>query len=61
MQAMKGPGGAAKMSRKAQKILEMLVEHLAWSARATAWREGQDWEPERRPRRDEASRDHQAN
>jgi len=39
----------------------MIVERLAWSARAAAWREGQEWAPERRPRHDETARDHQAN
>ncbi len=49
------------MSAKTQKIFEIILENLVWSARATAWREGQDWEPEQLPRRDAAARDHQAN
>lgn len=48
------------MSAKMQKIVERIVEGLVWSARATAWHEGQDWEPGRRPRRVAAGRDHQA-
>ena len=49
------------MSARMRKIVERVVEGLVWSARATAWREGQDWEPDRRPRRNDAGRDHQAN
>lgn len=49
------------MSEKTRKIVERIVEGLVWSARATAWHEGQDWEPEQRPRRDTVARDHQAN
>jgi len=47
------------MSARTRKIIEKILEHLVWSARATAWREGQAWEPRQRPRRDPAARDHQ--
>lgn len=53
---MDGKPGAAKMSEKMRKVMQRIVEGLAWSARATAWREGLPWEPEeRRP----ADRSHQ--
>jgi hypothetical protein len=61
MSLMKKPRGAPAMSEKTRKIVEQILESLVWSARATAWREGQDWEPGQRPRRDGAARDHHAN
>ena len=61
MAAMKKPHGVPAMSARVQKIVERMVENLVWSARATAWREGLDWEPEQWPRRDAAARDHQEN
>ena len=33
------------MSEKMRKITQVIVEGLALSARATAWREGMSWEP----------------
>ena len=33
------------MSERMRKIAQIIVEGLALSARATAWREGQSWEP----------------
>jgi hypothetical protein len=61
MAAMKKPRGAPATSARTLKIVERILESLVWSARATAWREGQDWEPEQWARRDDAARDHQAN
>jgi hypothetical protein len=48
------------MSARVRKIVERLVQNLVWAAQATAWRDGQDWEPRQRPRGDAAARDHQA-
>jgi hypothetical protein len=38
--------GVAKMSERMRKIAQIIVKGLALSAQATAWREGQCWEPE---------------
>ena len=34
------------MSDRMRKIVQRIVDGLTWSARAVAWREGQEWEPE---------------
>jgi hypothetical protein len=36
------------MSGKKRKFARIIAEGLALSARATAWRDGQSWEPEER-------------
>ena len=36
------------MSEKMRKLARMIAEGFALSARATAWREGQRWEPDER-------------
>ena len=48
------------MGARVRKIVERMVQNLVWAAQATAWREGQDWEPRQPPRRDAPARDHQA-
>lgn len=46
------------MSEMMRKIAQIIVEGLAWSARATAWHEGGSWEPdERRAREERAGED----
>ena len=42
--------GAAQMSDRMRKIVRRIMEGLAFSARAAAWREGLPWEPQRRER-----------
>ena len=36
------------MSERMRKIVQVIVEGLTLSARATAWREGTSWEPSSR-------------
>jgi hypothetical protein len=48
MAAMENRPGVAKMSERMRKIAQVIMEGLALSARATAWREGLPWEPSAR-------------
>jgi hypothetical protein len=59
MAAMKNRPGAAKMSERMRKIAQIIWEGMALSARATAWREGQRWEPDERPACRDGPADHQ--
>jgi len=43
------------MSEKIRKLGRIIVEGLAVSARATAWREGMPWEDDRRARKARAT------
>ena len=45
MAAMENRPGVAKMSKRLRKIAQIIMEGLAFSARAAAWREGLPWEP----------------
>jgi hypothetical protein len=45
MAAMENRPGVAKMRKRMRKIAKVIMEGLALSARATAWREGLPWEP----------------
>jgi hypothetical protein len=45
MRVMEKQPGAAQVSEKIRKIVRRIMEGLALSARATAWREGLGWEP----------------
>jgi len=59
MPAMEYRTGAAKMSERMRKIAQVIMEGLTLSARATAWREGQRWEPDGQPACGEHPADHQ--
>jgi hypothetical protein len=59
MPAMEDRPGDTKMSERMRKIAQVIMEGLALSARATAWREGQRWEPDERPACRERPANHQ--
>ena len=47
------------MSERMRKIRRVIVEGLTLSARATAWHEGQRWEPDERRAPAKRPADHQ--
>jgi hypothetical protein len=59
MAAMENRPGVAKMSERMRKIAQVIMEGLALSARATAWREGHRWELDERPPCGKGPADHQ--
>ena len=55
---MKEQTGAAKMNDRMRRIVRLIVDGLALSARAVAWREGYEWQPGALPERRQDTRNH---